>query len=39
MIVFNKAIEGVVKRIGRSAVKWTGRGWSIWSAYPMITKF
>jgi len=25
----------VVKRIGRSAVKWTGRGWSIWSAYPI----
>jgi hypothetical protein len=25
----------VVKRIGRSAVNWTGRGWSIWSAYPV----
>jgi len=25
----------VVKHIGRSAVNWAGRGWSIWSAYPV----
>jgi len=36
MIFLKNAEVGWLNYIGRRSVKWIGRGWSIWSAYPIV---